>query len=352
MDRPSSPPALSSSALLIGAAIALGAESISQISPAERQLVAAAKHERPSPQTLKALREEIAAGLDPLGAAFCALQSPEARRPMGATYTPTAIVESMATWAASTSKPARAIDPGSGSARFALALGRRLPSVQLLAVELDPLAAILARANLHTAGLGSRSSVLVRDYRSVAIPRIDGQTIYLGNPPYVRHHQIGSKWKAWLVATAQERQLSASQLAGLHVHFFLATAQLGRTGDRGAFITSSEWLDVNYGSLVRELLLDGLGGQAIHVIAPEALPFDDAYTTGAITCFEVGSKPKSIRLRRVKSTADLKKLDGGQAVRRERLLEARRWSPLLLASRKVPAGHSSSASYVASTEVP
>jgi adenine-specific DNA-methyltransferase len=318
--------------------MALGAEKVGPVSEGERQL-ADAPHRKPSVRALKLMREQIADGLDPLGSAFCSLRSPETRRAMGATYTPALIVDAMADWAAAASSPDRVVDPGSGSGRFALAAGRRLRTAQLLAVELDPLAALLTRANLQAAGFGSRSSVVVRDYRALSIPRIDGQTLYLGNPPYVRHHQIAPEWKAWLVASARTRHLSASQLAGLHVYFFLATAKEAKPGDRGAFITSSEWLDVNYGSLVRDLLLDGLGGQAIHVIAPEALPFSDAHTTGAITCFEIGSRPKSIRLRRVKSVADLKTLDGGQAVRRERLLEARRWSPLLLASRKVPPGH-------------
>jgi len=133
--------------------------------------------------------------------------------------------------------------------------------------------------------------------------------------------------------------MAASQLAGLHVHFFLATLTHAKAGDRGAFITSAEWLDVNYGALVRHLLLDGLGGRAIHVLDPEAQPFEDAQTTAAITCFEVGSKPRSLRLRRVKSVSDLGSLSGGQAVQRRRLAEARRWTPLLRGAGKVPDGH-------------
>jgi adenine-specific DNA-methyltransferase len=235
---------LSSPELLIGAAIGLGAENVGPISRAERDVVASSRRQTPSTRVLNGLREQITAGLDPLGGAFCELRSPEARRPMGATYTPSEIVESMADWAVCAGKPARAIDPGSGSARFALALGRRLPSVQLFAVEIDPLAALIARANLNTAGLASRSFVLLEDYRSLRIPEVDGQTVYLGNPPYVRHHQISPEWKSWLVETARARRLSASQLAGLHVYFFLATAQWAKVGDRGALITSSEWLDV------------------------------------------------------------------------------------------------------------
>ncbi len=75
----------------------------------------------------------------------------------------------------------------------------------------------------------------VADYRALAAEpagRGRRRTLYLGNPPYVRHHQIAPAWKEWLTLTARAHGLEASQLAGLHVHFFLATAARARTGDR------------------------------------------------------------------------------------------------------------------------
>src|SRR5262249_59216853 len=113
----------------------------------------------------------------------------------------------------------------------------------------------------------------------------------------VRDHEIERVWKQWLVQVAAERGLAASRLAGLHVYFFLATARHGRPGDYGAFITSAEWLDVNYGRVVRELLLDGLGGTAVHLLEPTVAPFPDAATTGASTCFTLGAPPASLPLR-------------------------------------------------------
>ena len=72
-------------------------------------------------------------------------------------------------------------------------------------------------------------------------------------------------------------------LAGLHVHFFLKTHQLCRHGDHGAFVASSEWLDVSYDALMRKLLFNGLGAATLHVVAPAAMPFAETVTTGAIT---------------------------------------------------------------------
>lgn len=321
---------------IIGAALQLGAEDISGWSAAEKTLARAVGDVR---QDVAGLRDRIQAGEDPLGEAFCLVRSSEERRPLGQTYTPGQIITSMIEWAAAEGEPARIVDPGTGSARYLLAAGQRWHAAELVGIEVDPVAAIVARGNLAAAGLARRASVTVTDYRELALGPIGGRTLYIGNPPYVRHHQIEPKWKRWLVTVARKYGHDASQLAGLHVHFFLATAAHGQPGDYGAFITSAEWLDVNYGRLVRELLLDGLGGQAVHVLEPTAAPFADATTTGAISCFHMGSRPSSLRLRRVKRVQDLGKLEGGRKLTRERLAEAARWGPLTRVSLKLPEGY-------------
>jgi hypothetical protein len=323
---------------LVSAAISLGAETVSGVSGVEQRMAGATLPELP-PSEVAALRDSIRAGGDPLGERFCALRPARERRLLGATYTPAAIIEAMLEWAAGAVRPTRIIDPGAGSGRFSVAGGLRHPDAQVIAVEVDPLAALIARGNLAAAGLARRSAVVLTDYRALDLQPGDGPTLFVGNPPYVRHHHIDPRWKAWLTATARRRGLDASQLAGLHVHFFLATLEHARPGDVGAFITSSEWLDTNYGALARRLLLDGLGGEAIHMIEPRALPFEDATTTGAIVCFRVGDRPRSMRLRVVKSVTELGALGGGRTVTRERLATARRWSALLHATREVPEGY-------------
>lgn len=71
---------------------------------------------------------------------------------MGATYTPRAIVSAMTAWPSR--KPARVVDPGAGSGRFIVSAGRAWPKAELVGVEIDPVAALLARAHVNTAGLG------------------------------------------------------------------------------------------------------------------------------------------------------------------------------------------------------
>ncbi len=265
------------------------------------------------------------------------LRAPEDRRKLGATYTPPEIVRAMLAWAREQERPERVVDPGAGSARFLLGAASVFPEAQLLGVELDPLAALVARANLAAVGVGHRSRIVLGDYRRVSL-RARQRTLFIGNPPYVRHHLIEPRGKAWLAARAQELGLEASRLAGLHAHFFLATLLNASPGDYGALVTAAEWLDVNYGALVRDVFLGGLGGQGIIAIEPTAAPFPDAATTAAITLFKIGSRPDSIRLRRVARLEELGSLGGGRRIGRHRLRSQGRWSRLMFAARERPEG--------------
>jgi hypothetical protein len=245
----------------------------------------------------------------------------------------------MVSWAAGNGRPVRIVDPGAGSSRFLLEAGRRFPDAELVAVEIDPLAAILSRANLAAAGFAKRSRVLVADYRSFKLPKTGGPTLYIGNPPYVRHHLIPPEWKRWLSTEASRHGYRFSQLAGLHAYFFLATALGAQPGDYGSFITAAEWLDVNYGRLIRDVFLDRLGGLGVLVVEPTAAPFPDAATTAAITTFQIEAKPDTIQFRRVAALSDLAVPESVREVRRERLEAEPRWSHLSRGGGGMPEGH-------------
>ena len=321
---------------LVAAALALGAENVAGISAAEKEL---ANDASALPNDVSELIELIRAGGDPLGDAFCLMRSAEDRRPQGQTFTPKPIVDAMIAWSTSQPTPERVIDPGVGSARYLLAAANAYDDAVLIGADLDPVAALMARANLNAAGHAQRSRVELLDYRSLSLPEIEGPTLFVGNPPYVRHHGITPNWKQWLSLTAARNGYKASQLAGLHVHFFLATLVHADKGDYGSFVTSSEWLNVNYGALVRQMLTSKLGGDSEHVVDPSAMPFADAITTAAITCFKVGSPVESIKLQSAKTLDELGDLSSGHAVAKERLVEAPRWTPLLRVTPKLPDGY-------------
>lgn len=317
-----------SEAELIAAALRLGATgSGAGLKPEEAKLAAEHAHVVLPDARVSRIEADIQAGLDPLGAIFAALRSPDRRREDGATYTPGPIVKQMVEWAKSKPAPTRIVDPGVGSARFLAAAGAAFPDAELVGIDLDPLATLMSRANLAVLGMGDRAKLVLGDFRNFS-EKSKGTTCYIGNPPYVRHHQISPAWKDWLAREAGKMGLKSSKLAGLHVYFFLAAAAKARPGDYGAFITSAEWLDVNYGALVRSLFVGQLGGTSLTILEPETQPFPDAMTSGAITTFEVGTVSTSAAVKRVDNLKKLKNIGAGKKIARERLATEARWSHL------------------------
>lgn len=310
---------------LIAACMAL-IDNRGSLSPSERRIAKAASSSIFDATHVLGLRKAILRGKDPLGEAFACIRSAERRRTDGAVYTPTPIVRSMMNWLSAQGTPERIVDPGAGSGRFTLAAGEAFPKAQLVAIEMDPLAALMLRANLSVRGWSNRATVLTEDYRKIKLPRCAGMTAFIGNPPYVRHHDISASWKDWYASELATLGIKASALAGLHLHFFLKTRLLAKDGDVGAFITSSEWMDVNYGSALRHLLLDELGGVAMHVLEPTVEAFPGTATTAAITCFMVGETERPVRVRTVKQLDCLNGLTKGTDIPREKLSESTRWS--------------------------
>jgi len=178
-----------------------------------------------------------------------------------------------------------------------------------------------------------KAHVLHADYLAVDIPRVLGRTAFIGNPPYVRHHQLSRTTKARATMLGLSIGYRVSGLAGLHALFYLATlAKHGVVGDVGSFVTSAEWLDVGYGSVVRDAFTNGLGGRSITVFDRASIPFDDAMTTAAITTFVIGVKQPFVRMAHVVSASQRRTLaleKKGYGIERAALQRASRWSPFL-----------------------
>lgn len=274
--------------------------------------------------------EDIRQGADPLGNAYCQLKSAEERRPSGQTFTPDDAVRGMIDWAAQQSTTyVRVVDPGAGSGRYTFAALRRFPEAHAVAAELDPVLALILRANAVVLDLTNRVEVVVGDFRKLTLPAIGGRTLFIGNPPYVRHHNIGPEWKRWYSERLKQLGHGNSQLAGLHLHFFLKVMELARTGDEGCFITAAEWLDVNYGKALRDLLSNGLGGKAVFAVAPELAVFGDALVSAAVTCFAPGAPRKTISFKRITQVSELGRLEGGRAIPIATAHAEHRWTPFL-----------------------
>ncbi len=300
----------------------------SVLTPGERALLMT-RPPASEPTLVDAARRAILAGGDPLGDVFQRVRAAPVRRIVGAVYTPPELVRSMIGWLKGRPEPTRIIDPGTGSGRFLLAAAAAFPAARLVSVDIDPLATLMLRANLSVRGWLDRANINLRDYRRSDFGDSEGPDCYVGNPPYVRHHHIPGHWKAWYAETFARLGIDASTRAGLHLHFFLQTQLMARPGDYGAFVTSSEWMDVVYGDALKRLLLEAMGVTDIHVIDPTLSVFDGTATTATVTCFTIGARPSMIRFRAITEMDQLCELASGVEVSREQVQAERKWSNIV-----------------------
>ena len=113
------------------------------VSARERALLAAISSQPVATTAIDRTISAIQQGTDPLGECLLALRPAAQRRADGAVYTPATILAPMIAWLRTQGKPVRVVDPGAGSGRFILAAGAAFDNAQLIAVETDPLAALV-----------------------------------------------------------------------------------------------------------------------------------------------------------------------------------------------------------------
>ncbi len=325
---------IDSKKLLIRAAIDLGARQIRGKSERERALIASALTVPKTDQALLvALRAEIRRMGDPLGVAWQQLRTPYERHKVGAYYTPTTIVQPMIRWLLHHGAQ-RIVDVACGTGRFAAEVARANPTLPIVAIDSDPVATIVARATLHVLG-AERATVFNEDFLTLALPRFSGITGYVSNPPYVRFQEIIPRHKRLGQQMAKALNHELSSFSGLHAYFYLSVASKSRSGDLGCFLTSAEWTENGYGKVVRNLMLNGLGGESVRILDPKAFAFDNVRTTASISCFRIGQDAGGIRIGQVAAldnSLDLKRNEGLQFLSREFLEAQRDWKlPRLIA---------------------
>lgn len=108
----------------------------------------------------------------------------------------------------------------------------------------------------------------------------------ISNPPYVRHHYIAQEQKAELSKlTRNETGVSLSGLAGLYCYFILSAHKWLAPNAICGWLIPSEFMDVNYGSALKEYLLNNVHLLRVHRYNPESCKFDDALVSSCVVWF-------------------------------------------------------------------
>lgn len=260
---------------------------------------------------------------DALGERFCLANDAVTRRASGITLTPQWLVDAMLDRLGGDNVFDTVVDCGAGTGRFAIAAAARWPAAKVVAVERGVEMAALLRQRLVDTGLSQRVEIVVGDFRNFTA-LAGGRTLFIGNPPYVRHHHIEPEWKAWYSRGMAALGIRASQLAGLHAHFMLHALRQLRPGDALCFVTAAEWLDNGYGDALRQLCArqPGLALRGLWVADADDPVFSDALVSAAVVQVDGSERAGEVRV----GTVGAKRLNEVRRVPVATLQASLRWS--------------------------
>jgi adenine-specific DNA-methyltransferase len=144
--------------------------------------------------------------------------------------------------------------------------------------------------------------------------------------PYVRHHHMSREDKARLQqAAGRMTGLEVNGLAGLYVYFILLATAWMDDGGIAAWLIPSEFMDVNYGAVLKAYLTSGVTLIRAHRFDPDDVQFNDALVSSVVLVFR--KLPPSTD-HRVEFTfgGPIGQPRAAQSVPLERLRSARKWS--------------------------
>ncbi|MCL5279514.1 MAG: class I SAM-dependent methyltransferase [Planctomycetes bacterium] len=126
------------------------------------------------------------------------------------------------------------------------------------------------------------------DFTRVEPPQTeaDRYNLVVCNPPYVRHHHLDSSQKQELQAIVSRRlHFQMNGLGGLYTYFMALSQTWMSKGGVGAWLVPSEFMDVNYGRKVKELLVSRVTLHRLHRFDPNEVQFEDALVSSVVVFF-------------------------------------------------------------------
>jgi adenine-specific DNA-methyltransferase len=245
---------------------------------------------------------------------YSRLVSSSHRKRYGQFFTPQPIADLLCRWAAQI-QPRTMLDPAAGTGVLARTFHKVASDCCISAIEVDPLA---ADALTIVADRSWKSEVICGDFLTWASQ--DMFDAIVANPPYLRHHDICYPAQLWR-KIEQNCGVKLSRLTNVYVLFILEMCRRLNPGGRAAIIVPGEWLNANFGTPLKEFLLQGAWLRQLVYFSHAETLFADALTTACLLLIqrphtvEGGHRLRTLFVASSTSVADLVRmvLDGTTA---------------------------------------
>jgi adenine-specific DNA-methyltransferase len=226
----------------------------------------------------------------------------EHRKKFAQFFTPFTIADLMAKWILGNKELKSVLEPAFGLGVFSRAILNYKEDVEIKGFEVDT--TIYENAKQHF-GDTSTINLLLQDYMYN-----DWQNKYDGiicNPPYFKFHDYDNKNIIKEIETNLKCKLNG--FTNLYTLFLLKSIHQLSPNGRCAYIIPSEFLNSDYGKLVKTYLIKSKALRHIIVIDFEENVFDDALTTASIILCANDNLTNRVQFSNIQSLQDLSKID-------------------------------------------
>ncbi len=226
----------------------------------------------------------------------------EHRKKFAQFFTPFSVADLMAKWILGNKQLKNILEPAFGLGVFSRAILNHKKDVQIKGFEIDE--TIFDNAKNHFEDT-KNINILLQDYMYN-----DWKNKYDGiicNPPYFKFHDYDNKNILKEIETNLKCKFNG--FTNLYTLFLLKSIhQLSENG-RCAYIIPSEFLNSDYGKLVKKYLIKSKTLRHIIVIDFEENVFDDALTTASIVFCANDNLTEKVQFINIQSVRDLYKID-------------------------------------------
>jgi hypothetical protein len=116
--------------------------------------------------------------------------------------------------------------------------------------------------------------------------KLPPRTLIVANPPYLRYQQIPTAYRLKLQERASVQMgMRISGQSSLYVYFLLLSHGWMKREAVAAWLIPSEFMETNYGAVVRKYLTERVELIRIHRFKPEKIQFENVLVTSAVVVF-------------------------------------------------------------------
>jgi len=240
-----------------------------------------------------------------------AISETQKNRNLASFYTPREVAQVLTDWAI-TGPATTVLDPSFGGCAFLYSAletlrqkGNATPGKQIYGVDID------RDAQSHLAPLlsagGSLEQYIIDDFFNVH-PKDFSCGLFgavLGNPPYIRYHDIEDKAQERAISRLKESGIKISGRASYWAFFLLYSMQFLHTGGRLAMVLPGAFLHTDYSVQVRELLTQNFEEVIVYLLQDRV--FEGTEEESILVCAAGARKPhRTLRIGAVAKVEDLR----------------------------------------------